>query len=69
VDGQPTCTASRLSELANGAYFSEDETWDLDKSASDGFYYNTEHEDCDTDDEVEEANAADDMTKVIEGDW
>ena len=27
----------------------------MDKSASDGFYYNTEHEDCDTDDEVEES--------------
>jgi len=33
------------------------------------FYYNTEHEDYDTDDEVEEANVADDMIKVIEGDW
>jgi len=41
---------------------------DLGKTASGEFYYNTEHEDWDTDDEVEEA-AADDMIKVIEGDW
>jgi hypothetical protein len=68
VDGQPTGTASHLNELADGAYFSKDEIWDSDKSASGEFYYNTEHEDWDTDDEVEEA-AADDMIKVIEGDW
>jgi hypothetical protein len=36
--------------------FFEDEIWD-------------EGDDWDTDDEVEEANAADDWLKIIEGDW
>jgi hypothetical protein len=69
VDGQPTGSASCLSGLVGRAYFSEDEIWDSDKSVSDGFYCNTWDEGWDTDDEVEEANAADDMVKIIEGDW
>jgi hypothetical protein len=50
VEGQPTGTAGRVSEVADGAYFSEDEIWDSDGSAGD------------------EANAADDMIKIIGGD-
>ena len=39
-------------------------------SSNEGFAGDVEDETgWDTDDEVEEANAADDMIKVIEGDW
>jgi len=69
LKGQPTGTTSRVSEVENEAYFSEDEICYSDGSAGDEFCYNSEHEDWDTDDEAEEANAADDMIKILEGDW
>jgi hypothetical protein len=48
-------------------YYSEDEFEMSDNSCAEGFYY--EGDDWNTDDEVEEANANDDITKMIEGDW
>lgn len=42
---------------------------DSDTSNGELNYYHDEGYDWDTDDEVEEANAADDMIKIIEGDW
>ena len=68
MNGQSTSTPNRLIELLDGAYSSEDEIWDSDESA-DELFYNNEYEERDTDDEAEEANAADDIIKIIEGDW
>ena len=46
--------------------FSEDELR-LSENSDEGLDY--DKNDWDTDDEVEEANANDDMMKMIEGDW
>jgi hypothetical protein len=49
--------------------FVGDRDLDSDDEAWEDSYYNINDEGWDTDDEVEEANAADDMFKIIEGDW
>jgi len=46
---------------------SKDEFWMSDDSPEEASYDGKD--DWDTDDDVEEANAADDMIKMIEGDW
>jgi hypothetical protein len=69
VGGEPADTVNHFTELSDTpseriAYFSEDEIWDSDKS-SEKFCYMAKGDDRDADDEVEEANAADDGMKVI----
>ena len=47
-------------------YFDDDSE---DSSSGINYIFDRDHEWADTDDEVEEANAADDGIKIIEGDW
>ena len=51
------------------AYLSENEIENSGDRVGERFYYNAGDGDWDTDDEVEEANAADDTMRVIERDW
>jgi hypothetical protein len=44
------------------------EIWGSDDSASERLYYNS-NEEWDIEDEAEEANAADNIMKIIEGNW
>jgi hypothetical protein len=48
-------------------YYSENEFGMSDDSCDEGFDY--DEDDWNTDDEAEEANANDDIIKIIEGDW
>jgi len=63
------CVADGQGTISGGhEYVHEDEFCLSDDSPDDGFYYYGEG-DYNTDDDIEEANVADNIMRMIEGDW